>query len=96
LALERTLDAVSPGEHLIEQRIREVADAHAAQIRMRVAQELRIRSVLTPDQVTIWRDLRARNRNIRRRLNDARESRRDMPVNGLAPSSPRERRRTRP
>lgn len=97
-ALEQTLDTDNPSEHMVEQRIRDVANAHAAQIRMRVTQELKIRSVLTPDQVSIWRHLRDRNQNLRRRLNNARESRRNLPdrPNGLAPLSPRDRRRPRP
>lgn len=97
-ALEQTLDTDNPSEDMVEQRIRDVANAHAAQIRMRVTQELKIRSVLTPDQVSIWRSLRDRNQNLRRRLNNARESRRNLPdrPNGLTPLSPRERRRLRP
>ena len=97
-ALEETLDTDSPSEQVVEQRIRAVADAHAAQIRMRISQELKIRSVLTPDQVSIWRQMRDRNQNLRRRLNNARESRRDSPdgLNELEPLSPRDRRRLRP
>ena len=97
-ALEQTLDADSPSEEAVEQRIRDIANAHAAQIRMRAMQELKIRSVLTPDQVRIWRDLRARNRNVRRRLNNPDGGRREPGPNlrnqrnGMAPLFPRERR----
>jgi Spy/CpxP family protein refolding chaperone len=98
-ALEQSLDADNPSEEIVEQRIRDLAQAHAAQIRMRAMQELKIRSVLTPDQVSIWRHLRVRNQNLRRRLNNAdrgvRESQRNLPGrrNGLDPFTPRERRR---
>ena len=97
-ALEETLDTDNPSEQVVEQRIRAVAEAHAAQIRMRVSQELKIRSVLTPDQVAIWRQMRDRNQVLRRRLNNPGESRRDLPdgASGLEPLSPRERRRLRP
>ncbi len=69
-ALEQALDVDSPSEQLVEERIRAVADAQAAQIRMRVLQELKIRSFLTPEQVRIWLDQRAHRRNLRRRAND--------------------------
>jgi Spy/CpxP family protein refolding chaperone len=101
-ALEQTLDGDSPSEDAVEQRIRDVANAHAAQIRMRAMQELKIRRVLTPDQVRIWRDLRARNQNVRRRLNNPEDGRREPRPNlrnqrnGMAPLFPRERRRPRP
>jgi Spy/CpxP family protein refolding chaperone len=101
-ALEQTLDADSPSEDTVEQRIRDVANAQAAQIRMRAMQELKIRSVLTPDQVRIWRELRARNQNLRRRLNNPESGRRESQPNlrnrrnGMAPLLPRERRRARP
>lgn len=98
-ALEQALDADSPSEDLVEEKIRALADAQAAQIRMRVSQELKIRSVLTPEQVRIWRDQRAQRRNLRRRLNDPNfpEAQRTSPNqrNTLAPIF-QQRRRARP
>ncbi len=92
-ALEETLDSDSPSESAVEERIRDVATAQAAQIRMRALTELKIRSVLTPDQLKIWRGLRAQ---IRRQINnpDARQNRRNAPNqgNGMAPLFPRNRR----
>jgi hypothetical protein len=56
---------------------------------------LKIRSVLTPDQVAMWRQMRDRNQNLRRHLKNPRNSRPDLPddATGLQPLSPRERRR---
>lgn len=102
LALEQTLDADSPSEDAVEQRIREVANAHAAQIRMRVMQELKIRKVLTREQVNIWRELRDRRQYRRRRLNNVRRGVSETQPNlsnqqdGLAPLLPPDQRRRRP
>ena len=98
-SLEQALDVDSPSEELVEERIRALADAQAAQIRMRVSQELKIRSVLTPEQVRIWLDQRAHRRNLRRRSNDPNfpEAQRTSPNqrNTLAPIF-QQRRRARP
>jgi Spy/CpxP family protein refolding chaperone len=85
-ALAEVLDSDSPNESFVEQRIQDVANAQAAHIRMRVANELRIRSVLTPDQLKIWREIRNRQTQ-RRRLNNPDGGRRDLPNqrNGLTP-----------
>jgi Spy/CpxP family protein refolding chaperone len=98
-ALNQSLDVDSPSQDLIDERIRDVAQAHAAQIRIRVLQELRIRSVLTPDQVRLWKTLRARN--LRRRLNNAdREGRGERILqerrNGLRPGLEQRQRRRPP
>jgi Spy/CpxP family protein refolding chaperone len=91
-ALEDVLDSDTPNETLLEQRIRDVANAQAAHIRMRVTNELRIRSVLTPEQLKVWREIRNRQSN-RRRLNNP-NNRRDLPNqrNGIAPLYPNNRR----
>lgn len=100
LALEETLDSDHPDESLVEQRIRELADAQGAHIRMRVMTELRIRSVLTPDQLRIWRELRLRQQETRRQQNNP-NTRRDNPRiqnqrNGIAPLFPNQRNPRRP
>jgi Spy/CpxP family protein refolding chaperone len=100
LALEETLDADSPGQEVVEQRIRELAGAQADSIRMRVMNELQIRSVLTPDQLRIWREMRQRNQT-RRQMNNPdarRENQRNLPNqrNGIAPLFPNNRRNTIP
>lgn len=66
LALEEALDADNPDESMIEQRLRDVAAAQAAVMRMRVLSEVRIRRVLTPEQLTTLRTLRQHARNLRR------------------------------
>jgi len=45
-------------ENLIEQRINELAAAQAAQTRMRIRMELKIRRELRPEQLAVWRTLR--------------------------------------
>jgi Spy/CpxP family protein refolding chaperone len=57
-ALEQALDAEPVNETLIEQRINELAAAQAAQTRMRIRMELKIRRELRPEQLAIWRELR--------------------------------------
>lgn len=57
-ALEQALDAEPVNENLIEQRINEVAAAQAAQTRMRIRMELKIRRELRPEQLAVWRTLR--------------------------------------
>jgi Spy/CpxP family protein refolding chaperone len=58
VALEQALDAESPDENLIDQRINELAAAQAAQTRMRVRMELRIRRELRPEQLALWKQFR--------------------------------------
>jgi Spy/CpxP family protein refolding chaperone len=96
-ALEEALDSDSPSEALVEQRIRDVSNAQAAHIRMRVSNELRIRSVLTPDQIKVWKEIR-RAQTARRRMNNPDGGRRNPPNqrNGIAPLYPDGRRNRRP
>jgi Spy/CpxP family protein refolding chaperone len=72
-ALTTALEAESPDESLIEQRLRDLAAAQAAQMRMRVLSEVRIRRVLTPEQRVLLRELRQAN-EFRRRENQRREN----------------------
>ena len=57
-ALEQSLDADPVSESLIEQRINELAAAQAAQTRMRIRMELKIRRELRPEQLAMWRQFR--------------------------------------
>ena len=57
-SLEQALDAESPDENLIDQRINELAAAQAAQTRMRIRMELKIRRELRPEQLAMWRQFR--------------------------------------
>jgi Spy/CpxP family protein refolding chaperone len=92
-SLEAALDEDNPDQSLVEQRIRDVANAQAAHIRMRVSNELRIRSVLTPEQLRVWKEIRSRQSN-RRRMDKPDGGRRDLPNqrNGIAPLNPNNRR----
>src|ERR1044071_1164373 len=59
-ALDQALDAESVDENVIEQRINEVTAAQAAQTRMRIRMELKIRRELRPEQLAVWRQIRLR------------------------------------
>ena len=98
-ALEEALDADNPDEAAVEQRLREVAAAQAASMRLRVLSEVRIRRVLTPEQLAILRTLRQNARGFRRerqrdnilRRRGGVDRQRGLPNqrNGLGPSFPR-------
>jgi len=60
VALEQALDAEQIDENVIDQRINEVAAAQAAQTRMRIRMELKIRRELRPEQLAVWRQIRLR------------------------------------
>lgn len=57
-ALDDALDADQPDEALVEQRLRELAIAQAAQMRINILTEVKIRRVLTPEQRAVLRELR--------------------------------------
>lgn len=89
-ALQQTLDSDNPTESAVEERIRDLSSAQTAQVRMRAMTELRIRSVLTPEQRQVWRELRAQRQNLRRQMKEANGGGRDpqqLPNerNGIAP-----------
>jgi Spy/CpxP family protein refolding chaperone len=62
VALDQALDA--DDENLIEQRINEVAAAQAAQLRMRIHTEMKIRRILRPEQLATLRRLRLQVRDV--------------------------------
>jgi Spy/CpxP family protein refolding chaperone len=96
-ALEEVLDSDNPSEALIEKHLRDVAEAQAASLRMRVATEMKVRKVLTPEQLTTLRMLRQNARDVRRERqieNNQRRreriERRGLPSrNSIAPVFPR-------
>jgi Spy/CpxP family protein refolding chaperone len=100
-ALEEALNSETPDEAVVEQRLREVASAQAAAMRMRVLSEIRIRRVLTSEQRRVLRSLQLEAQQYRRerRLDNAlqRQERRDARQrgvnqrNGLGPILPRQR-----
>jgi Spy/CpxP family protein refolding chaperone len=97
-ALEAVLDSDNPDEAVVEQRMREVAAAQAAAMRMRILTEVRIRRVLTSEQRNLLRALRLQANQLRRErpLNNSderlrrRQERRSLqnPRNGIAPLFP--------
>src|SRR5947209_8154629 len=71
-ALDEAIYSDTVDESLIEQRARDVAEAQAALVRLRAQTELRIRRVLTPEQLHTFRDLRQqvrREQRLQRQLN---------------------------
>ncbi|MDQ6653844.1 MAG: periplasmic heavy metal sensor [Acidobacteriota bacterium] len=108
-ALEEVLDTDNPDERLVEQRTRDVAAAQAASMRMRILTEVRIRRVLTMEQLAVLRTLRqqARQSGRNRVLTEGQQQRRQgidgsgglqNQRNGLGPLLPRRglQRRPRP
>ena len=63
ISLTQALDAEPIDESAIDQRVNELAAAQAAQMRMRIQIELKIRRELTPEQLTTWRHLRLQMRD---------------------------------
>ena len=59
-ALDQAIYSDDASEALIEQRAREVAEAQAAEVRLRALTELGIRRILTPEQLNIFRTVRER------------------------------------
>lgn len=71
-ALNEAIHAGVVDEREVEARVQEVGMAHAGVERLRAQIELQIRRVLSPDQLSILRQLRqqARNERLRRRPGD--------------------------
>lgn len=65
-ALKAELDSDNPDEAVVEQRVRDVAVAQVAAMRMRILTEVRIRRVLTTEQRSILRSLQQQAQEIRR------------------------------
>ena len=76
VALDQALDAETPDENVIEQRINDLAAAQTAQTRMRIHTEIKIRRELTPEQLVMLRRLRLQARDF---------------VNGQRPLNPKRR-----
>jgi Spy/CpxP family protein refolding chaperone len=71
-ALDEAIYADIIDDALVEQRAREFSTAQAALIRLRAATELKIRRVLTEEQLRLFRDLRQQEQRrlmLQRRLN---------------------------
>jgi len=63
VALDQALDAEPTDENVIDQRINALATAQAAQMRMRIQTELKIRRELRPEQLATLRRLRLQVRD---------------------------------
>jgi Spy/CpxP family protein refolding chaperone len=71
-ALDEAIYADSIDDALVEQRARELSAAQASLVRLRAATELKIRRVLTDEQLRLFRDLRQQEQQrqaLQRRLN---------------------------
>jgi Spy/CpxP family protein refolding chaperone len=81
IALDQALDAQPVDEALVEQRINELATAQAAQLRMRIQTEMKIRRELRPEQLATLRQLRLQIRDFRgaQRPLNRRPARRNIP-----------------
>ena len=64
VALDQALDATPADETVIDQRVNELATAQAAQLRMRIQMELKIRRELRPEQLAILRKLHLQIRDV--------------------------------
>jgi Spy/CpxP family protein refolding chaperone len=64
VALDQALDATPTDDNLVEQRINDVAAAQAAQLRMRIHTEMRIRRILSTEQIATLRRLRLQVRDV--------------------------------
>jgi Spy/CpxP family protein refolding chaperone len=95
LALDDAIETENASETLIEQRARELAEAQVAATRMRAITELRIRRVMTPEQLAKLRTLRQQAQQFREdRRNPVpreirREDRQQRRRDALQPGNPR-------
>ena len=64
VALDQALDAQPVDESVVEQRVNELAAAQAAQLRMRIQTEIKIRRELRPEQLAMLRQLRLQIRDV--------------------------------
>ena len=81
--LEEALDSDNPDEAVVEQRMRDLGAAQAAAMRMRILTEVKIRKVLTREQLVILRNLRLQARQgDRQRLRQERQQQRRQVLNG--------------
>ena len=82
-SLTQALDAEPIDENAINQRVNDLAAAQAAQLRMRIQIELRIRRELSPEQLATWRRLRLQMRDL---MDAQRPLNRRPAAQGLQPS----------
>lgn len=99
-ALNEALEADSPDESVIEELLRRAAEAQAAEIRLRVLTEVRVRKILSAEQRETLRTMRRQARRLRRQgpVDGQGEGfnnpRRQRDRNGLPPMRPADRRQS--
>ena len=89
-ALDEAIYADEANDALVEDRARELSQAQAALVRLRAQTELRVRRVLTAEQLQSFRDLRQRARlrqRAQRRL-DRRNRQQPAPAEGPTGTTP--------
>jgi len=64
VALDQALDADAVDTNVVEQRLNELTAAQAAQLRMRIETEMKIRRELRPEQLATLRRLRLQIRDV--------------------------------
>ena len=64
VALDQALDADPVNESVIDQRVNDLAAAQAAQLRMRIQTEIKIRRELSPEQIAVLRSRRLQIRDV--------------------------------
>ena len=83
IALDQALDTEPVNEAVVDQRLNDLAIAQAAQMRMRIQTEIKIRRELRPEQLATLRRLRLQMRDF---MGAQRPPNRQRPsVQGLAP-----------
>lgn len=78
VALDQALDAEPTDENLVEQRINELATAQAAQLRMRIHTEMKVRRILRQEQLATLKRLRLQVRDV---MNPQRRNNQRVPPN---------------
>lgn len=85
IALDRAIYVENADEAVVEQRARELAEAQAAQVSLQARTELRVRRILTPEQLETFRALRLRaemerrNRRLQENANRPQNNRNLLP-----------------
>jgi len=86
IALQQALESDNPDEALVEQRLRDAAAAQTAATRMRVLTEVRIRRVLTHEQLVTLRLLRQQAAALRREQRIENQGSRRQGIDGVRPN----------
>lgn len=90
-ALDEAIYAPTPDEGVIEERVRELGAAQSAVVRLRSLTELRIRRVLSPEQLDAFRRLQRQTRTRRQQRLNQRQPQPQDDLPGDAPARFRDR-----